>query len=237
MLPFEAFVEQSRRAATVPQLKAHFQRIMADEGYDNYFLGTVTTGQIVKAEWASFPEGHFETYLAEGWDRVDPILALAARASGPFCWDRVAPGMRFSRPQMALLHECKRVGVHAISVVPFRNHDGSCEIIGISSRHAHAGDPARMPVLHAMCAQTLWRAGELCRNGMIAEARQAALTAKELEVLKWIKAGKSNTDISDILDLSVKTVEYHVSNILKKLGVSNRIGAVVVAMQHHILSL
>ena len=53
----------------------------------------------------------------------------------------------------------------------------------------------------------------------------------------WIKDGKSNADISEIMSLSPKTVEYHVGNILRKLGAANRTTAVVIALQRQILAL
>ncbi|MCT9931916.1 helix-turn-helix transcriptional regulator [Planotetraspora sp. A-T 1434] len=50
----------------------------------------------------------------------------------------------------------------------------------------------------------------------------AALTPRELEVLRLVAAGLSNRDIAGELFISAKTVSVHVSNILPKLGVSTR---------------
>ena len=48
------------------------------------------------------------------------------------------------------------------------------------------------------------------------------LSSREYEVLELIGAGKSNSDIADNLYISVRTVKFHVSSILSKLGVKNR---------------
>lgn len=48
-----------------------------------------------------------------------------------------------------------------------------------------------------------------------------ALTIREREVLKLIAEGKRNKDIADYLCISVKTVEKHRSNLMKKLNVHN----------------
>lgn len=58
------------------------------------------------------------------------------------------------------------------------------------------------------------------------------LTDRELEVLRLIAKGLSNTDIADRLFLSEGTVRNHVSAILAKLGVSDRTQAAVIAIQH-----
>ena len=51
------------------------------------------------------------------------------------------------------------------------------------------------------------------------------LTLREGEVLKWIVAGKRDGEIAAILGLSARTVEKHVQNILRKLGMETRTGA------------
>lgn len=49
---------------------------------------------------------------------------------------------------------------------------------------------------------------------------------REIQVLHWVKNGKTNQDISQILHISVPTVKNHVQNIMRKLNVNNRAQAV-----------
>jgi DNA-binding NarL/FixJ family response regulator len=60
----------------------------------------------------------------------------------------------------------------------------------------------------------------------------AGLTAREVEVLRLVAAGRSNREIADELYLSVKTVGRHLSNIFFKIGVSSRTAAAAFAYQH-----
>lgn len=55
------------------------------------------------------------------------------------------------------------------------------------------------------------------------------LTRREIEVLHWVAAGKSNAEQAIILNISPETVSYHLRNIFKKLDVRNRTSAVQVA--------
>ena len=60
------------------------------------------------------------------------------------------------------------------------------------------------------------------------------LSERELEVLFLVSQGKSNREIGEILGLSEKTVRNHVSNLLEKLGKSNRIELATYAVKHRI---
>jgi DNA-binding NarL/FixJ family response regulator len=62
-----------------------------------------------------------------------------------------------------------------------------------------------------------------------AEAARRRLTERELEVLKLLAAGCSNRVIGSRLYISETTVKFHVSNLMRKLGVSRRAEAVYAA--------
>jgi DNA-binding NarL/FixJ family response regulator len=59
-----------------------------------------------------------------------------------------------------------------------------------------------------------------------------ALTARELEVLRLIAAGLTNDEIATRLVLGTGTVKTHVNHIFFKLGVRNRVEAVLFAFDH-----
>lgn len=64
---------------------------------------------------------------------------------------------------------------------------------------------------------------------------QEELTEREQEILVLLVDGKTNKDIAEQLSLSAGTVRFHVSNILSKLGVSNRTEAVSQALQRGLI--
>ncbi len=91
------------------------------------------------------------------------------------------------------------------------------------------------------------RAARLDRPTLSPEAAQALihratrpatpghdLSAREREVLGLMKQGLSNRAIAERLIISASTVDFHVSNILGKLGVATRTEAVALAVQHHL---
>jgi DNA-binding CsgD family transcriptional regulator len=66
-------------------------------------------------------------------------------------------------------------------------------------------------------------------NNKNSNINDSILTNREKEVLNWLKQGKSSWDISVILGISERTVNFHVHNIMQKLEAVNRTQAIAVA--------
>ncbi|MCY1555608.1 transcriptional regulator EpsA [compost metagenome] len=64
-----------------------------------------------------------------------------------------------------------------------------------------------------------------------------ALTSREGEVLKWVAAGKTASEIAAITGLSARTVNQHCENAQKRLGTNNRVHTVVEAIRHKLIIL
>lgn len=66
------------------------------------------------------------------------------------------------------------------------------------------------------------------------KSEENSLTAREIEVLELIAEGMINKEIAKKLYISEKTVKNHVSNIFKKLNVSDRTQAAIYAFKHNL---
>lgn len=64
---------------------------------------------------------------------------------------------------------------------------------------------------------------------------ESLLSVREIEVLKLLAGGMTNTEISEALFISPHTVKSHVSNIFEKLEVNDRSQAAVIAARHHLI--
>ncbi|MEO8991484.1 MAG: XrtB/PEP-CTERM-associated transcriptional regulator EpsA [Nitrosospira sp.] len=60
------------------------------------------------------------------------------------------------------------------------------------------------------------------------------LSAREVEILDWVRAGKTNAEIASILAISIYTVKNHLRHIFKKLDVYNRVQAISKASPAHL---
>src|SRR3712207_8611823 len=75
-------------------------------------------------------------------------------------------------------------------------------------------------------------AGQRQEADQEAQARLAALTERERAVLRGLAEGLSDKELAAQLHVSTKTVQFHMTNILQKLGVDSRLQALVVAVRH-----
>jgi DNA-binding NarL/FixJ family response regulator len=101
-------------------------------------------------------------------------------------------------------------------------------------RAVHAGEP----VLHPAIARKL-----LTRFASEGQAKQqlrddgALLTERERGILRLAACGMSNARIADQLDVSIRTVQAHLTHIFDKLGVGSRTEAVITGLRRGVLRL
>ncbi|OYW44932.1 MAG: DNA-binding response regulator [Sphingomonadales bacterium 32-68-7] len=87
-------------------------------------------------------------------------------------------------------------------------------------------------VTHHRAHEVLIRLNELNpRKDVEKLAATLRLTQREAEVLLWVSYGKSNGDISDVLDISPRTVQKHLEHVYEKLGVETRSAAAAIAIR------
>lgn len=106
--------------------------------------------------------------------------------------------------------------------------DAPPEELAAAIRHIHDGDAVVAPTTtrrllkHFVAARPpAWRT----------DVRLKTLTSRELDVLGQIARGHSNAEIAEQLSLAEGTVKIHVGNVLRKLGLRDRVQAVVLAYE------
>ena len=110
--------------------------------------------------------------------------------------------------------------------------DSSIQELIAGIRAAAAGESLISPQIAAKVLQRL-RAQSTSEDA--AATIRAELSDREIEVLKLIANGKDNAQIARELFISPKTVKNHISNILMKLQIDNRIQAAVYAVRSGIV--
>lgn len=97
-------------------------------------------------------------------------------------------------------------------------------------RVIHAGGSLLQPIIATKLLRHVAQAHE-------DDSKTDALTSRELEVLRLMGSGLQNKEIAAALVISERTVKFHVSSILSKLGAGNRTEAVRIAVQQGLIVL
>ena len=100
----------------------------------------------------------------------------------------------------------------AIGAVVWATSDASVDVGALFERHAER--------LHILALKFL----SVCRDAAAPAtlAEQVEFTRREIQCLKWAAAGKTDSEIAEIMKVSVPTIRFHLTNASRKLGVSGR---------------
>jgi len=75
----------------------------------------------------------------------------------------------------------------------------------------------------------------LQEDAAVTKAESPGLTVREREIVKLVAEGKSNKEVADRLNMSVKTAETHRANIMRKLNLGSLSELVLFAVRNHIV--
>lgn len=201
--------------------------------FDNIVSSIATTdsvGQVLSHETlnVSYPEEWMTCYFEQKFELIDPIVCHNFKNFTFAHWDEV-PG--YKEKDSSFWDMAATFGM-----------DNGC-VYGLKHSGANGG------TLFSFCGDELQHKRhetmikhvvphldiQLRQLTNASRSNHPALTKRELEVLNWVKAGKSNWDISAILGISERTVKFHVSSILNKLNTVNRSQAVAAAIEAGII--
>ncbi|MBA1430190.1 helix-turn-helix transcriptional regulator [Pseudomonas orientalis] len=157
---------------------------------------------------------------------LDPVVSHCKKSVLPIVWDQKTFS---STPQLWEL--AQSFGVHLGWTQAVHDFQGIFSTLTLTRGKGEVSPEE----LYEKAGQVLW----LCHAMHAVVAKKYAdkahvntpskLTARETEVLKWSAMGKTASEIAAILCLSERTVGFHISSTFKKLGVHNKIQAVLSA--------
>jgi LuxR family quorum-sensing system transcriptional regulator CciR len=148
----------------------------------------------------------------------------------PFFWSDLLTEARLSAKQRILLEESREHGMRGGISIPVHGPLGDSCVISLARSTGNGDDRALIAPLHILGVNfflNFWN-----RLGR-AEPKTTLprLTERERECLTWSANGKSAWAISQIIGVSENTVNFHLKSAMKKLGTSNRVQAVAIAVR------
>jgi LuxR family transcriptional regulator, quorum-sensing system regulator BjaR1 len=168
----------------------------------------------------TWPSEWLLEYQKNDYVRHDLAPTMARLTARPFTWREAMLGKEKSQAQIEFNQWVASLGVVDGFAVPI-HYPGADFGLCVSVADHPIEDPNERLALHAA---SLYAHQRCCTLGGLTEASsiKAPLTLREIECLRWVLKGKSDTDMAKILGISHTTVHFHIEQVKKKLGVKTR---------------
>lgn len=219
-------------------LKGHISKLKSIVPFEsagamlNSSQGDKNQGAIVEFN-IDYPPGFVEEYFKRGYAGIDPIVKDNMGDYGLKYWEDTLEKQDISRDLVGLIEDfgfnCATKGQGYSSGLknPQNTEMGLISFYGLR-RESRTETVLSLIIPHLH---------EAMRRGIYAIRRIAQVSRREREVLLWLANGKSSWDISIILNISERTVKFHIENIMKKLNAVNRTHAVAIAIREGLIEL
>ncbi len=224
------FVATLESNSDIEKIGAAFHNYVASLGFTNAACITLPeAGDLVDDSvlMNSRPDEWSNEYIARDCVSSDPMVHELFRTYHPFAWSDVTGTRKLKKSESAVMELAREFEMDCGFVVPIFDTSGNTGLISIAGLGVNMDEQTR----GALTLASTYVHNRLCTMKRKSREDDVRMTGRELEVLKWISAGKSDWQIGQILNISAKTVNYHVENVKRKFGVATRIQAVVAAMR------
>ena len=183
--------------------------------------------------FSNYPAVWQARYQAQEYQAIDPTVRHAMRSPSPVVWsdDLFAPARE-------LWEEARSFGLRAGLAHTCRDAGGMGGMLTL----ARAGETVTTAEWQAKACHILWlvQAVHLSMIRVIAPKLQpeiaVQLSCREVEVLRWAGEGKTSGEIANILNITERTVNFHISKAMAKLNAVNKTAAVLQAAMLGLLS-
>jgi DNA-binding CsgD family transcriptional regulator len=178
----------------------------------------------------NYPEEWLKLYVSENLNRVDPIVIENFKRFGLQYW---ADTYQRYKPPRKFIDIANSFGLTDGYTIGVRNARGTeASLFSISGRYIERDKRTEECLMHIIqhVHQVVVRIA-----GSIPNYKKVLLSPKEKEVIRWVAMGKSSWDISIIMGISERTVNFHVASIMQKLEAVTRAHAVAIAYSLRLL--
>lgn len=234
----EAPFSRLAHRADIPELRRTLEEFTQSVGYSyyTYLAGKVVGGRRLTNfdprerpfHLTNIPSDWQAEYSQRRYYDHDPVMLFALYNLLPERWSQVIRPETLSARQKKIIEGAADAGMRDGLIVPVHGPGGEFAVLSLShgenERQARANVEPDDALIH-LFALRFHAIARTLRESAVSEP-PADLTSREIDVLFWTAEGKSTWDISQILDISEATVNFHINSAKRKLGVYSKPHAV-----------
>ncbi len=231
----QALMENILRPQETDRLIAHCSSIADHLGFDYFAYGLRSPLPISSPRMemlGNYPDAWQERYKRRKYADIDPAVRHCVNTPVPLLWSCETFQVK-DFAEEAIAHGIR----HGVSVC-VRDAQGYLGMLTLArdARPCSAQEFSQLKSAFALMGQTAHAAlSERLRQDTVAAPIQE-LSSREREVLMWTAEGKTAEEVALIMDITKRTVNFHITNCVTKLDASNKLHAAVKAAMLGLLS-
>lgn len=148
---------------------------------------------------------------------ADPLVAEARRRMAPFTWTELEAERDLSPEMCAALATTREHGWRDGFAVPIHGPGGYTALVSFAG-----GELALALADRALLLAIAHVAHHHSRQIGSGQQSTPKLSAREVQVMRWVASGKTDWEIGRILNISESTAHFHVEQVKRKLGARSR---------------
>ncbi|MEJ1968061.1 MAG: LuxR family transcriptional regulator [Rhizomicrobium sp.] len=223
------FIEQVDQQTDIPSLVKLFQDMIAKYGMDCFMMGDPSLPKVQRGDrlWAAtWPEEWLNHWLSHNYISVDPVINQLLARNEPIRWSEALGANDDAGAR--IFDEATEFKMKDGLALPIYSRDGFVVGITMGTEHYELGKQDEA-CLHLASIYFHAKLERLRAEGA-PKPRGPRLTPRERECLSWVAAGKTDWEISQILNIAEQTAHEYVQNALTKLNATTRAQAVAIAI-------
>lgn len=211
---------------TVEELHTVTTAIIGQMGFEHFLYGVQVNTSLTRPYrfiLSCYPEVWRKRYDEENYASIDPTVSHCATTVIPIIWkNEVFKGRKEARVRSEA-KDCGLVGGASFSV-----HGGRGEAAMLSLATSRESREAQNDIVAMMGKAQLLTCylHEAVQRIVLSQGplplKKISLTERERECLLWAAEGKTGWEIANIVNISERTVTFHLQNAAQKMGVVNR---------------
>ncbi len=173
-----------------------------------------------------YPATWVDHYFQQSYQTVDPVMGYCAKHIVPIQWQDLKPATDGLGKRM--MNEAGDFGLKSGITMPVHSPRGEMGILSFTVNH---NTKQALEVTQNALPYVQLLAGYLHESvrrvfGLIDDVDSPQLTSREQECLRWVADGKTSWEIAHLLNVTERTVNFHLNNVMLKLDVCSRQHAV-----------
>lgn len=208
-------------------------------GFDSFIYALRIPSQFSESRVVvinGYPDAWLGRYWEQAYSFTDPVVAFCSQHTVPILWHDLI--MDKTSISAQVMNEAADFGLKTGISMPIHSPQGEMGILSFTLNNhgvGHRGTAQQALPYVQLLAGYLHEAVRRVLALADPDSREA-LTTREQECLRWAADGKTSWEISQLLRISERTVNFHLNNSMIKMDVCNRQHAIARAILHGLIN-